>query len=141
MVKFKTIIHSKCNFNVIIKMSEKCILNFVEKISKYCTYVSSTNKRVISLLIAVLCYFIDLCHCLTFALGIITATLISPIFVNKPFLTVDANLGNQAFQNGRYYICVSLGLDKIETGYNLLMELKCTHQMLNCSYSHWFACS
>ena len=35
------------------------------------------------------------------------------------FLTVDAILGNQAFQNGRYFICVSLGLDKIETGYNL----------------------
>ena len=40
-----------------------------------------------------------------------------------PFLTVDAVIGNQAFQNGRCHICFSLGLDKVETGYNLLMEL------------------
>ena len=39
-----------------------------------------------------------------------------------PFLTVDAITGNQAFQNGRCYICCSVGLDKVETGYNLLME-------------------
>ena len=30
-------------------------------------------------------------------------------------------------------ICFSLGLDNSETGYNLLMELKCTHQMPNFS--------
>ena len=41
-----------------------------------------------------------------------------------PFLTVDAVIGNQAFQNGRCHICFSLGLDKVETGYNFLMELK-----------------
>ena len=58
-----------------------------------------------------------------------------------PFLTVDAIIGNQAFQNGRRYISSSLGLDKAKTDFNLLMELKCTHQMLNVSYSHWFACS
>ena len=40
-----------------------------------------------------------------------------------PFLTVDAIIGNQAFQNERCHICFSLGLDKVETGYNLLMEL------------------
>ena len=40
-----------------------------------------------------------------------------------PFLTVDAVIGNQAFQNGRCHICFSLGLDKIETGYNFLMQL------------------
>ena len=57
-----------------------------------------------------------------------------------PFLMVDAVIGNQAFQNGRCYICFSLGLDKAKTDYNLLVELKCTHQMLNFSYSHWFAC-
>ena len=39
-----------------------------------------------------------------------------------PFLTVHAIIGNQAFQNGRYHICFSSGLDKVETDYNLLME-------------------
>ena len=39
-----------------------------------------------------------------------------------PFLTVDAIIGNQAFQNERCHICFSLGLDKVETGYNLLMS-------------------
>ena len=39
-----------------------------------------------------------------------------------PFLTVDAIIGNQAFQNERCHICFSLGLDKVETGYNLFME-------------------
>jgi len=38
------------------------------------------------------------------------------------FLTVDAIIGNYAFQNGRCHICFSLGLDKVETGYSLLME-------------------
>ena len=57
-----------------------------------------------------------------------------------PFLTVDATIGNQAFQNGRCYIYSSLGQDIVKTGLNLLMELKCTHQILNFSYSHWFAC-
>ena len=47
---------------------------------------------------------------------------------------------SQAFQNGRCYICASLGLDKVKIDFNLLMELKCTHQMLNFSYSLWFAC-
>ena len=32
-------------------------------------------------------------------------------------------IGNQAFQNGRCHIRFNLGLDKVETGYNLLMEL------------------
>ena len=32
------------------------------------------------------------------------------------FLTVDAIIGNQAFQNERCHICFSLGLDKVETG-------------------------
>ena len=41
---------------------------------------------------------------------------------SMPFLTVDAIIGNQAFQNERCHICFSLGLDKVETGYNLLME-------------------
>ena len=45
-------------------------------------------------------------------------------FVNCPcHLTVDAVIGNQAFQNGRCHICFSLGLDKVETDYNLLMKL------------------
>ena len=35
-----------------------------------------------------------------------------------PFLTVDAIIGNQAFQNGRCYICYSLGLDKVKTDFN-----------------------
>ena len=39
-----------------------------------------------------------------------------------PFLTVDAIIGNQAFPNGRCHICFSSGLDKVDTGYNLLME-------------------
>ena len=39
-----------------------------------------------------------------------------------PFLTVDAIIGNQAFQNGRCHICFSLGLDRVETANNLLME-------------------
>ena len=33
-------------------------------------------------------------------------------------LTVDAIIGNQAFQNGRYYICSSLVLDKVKTDFN-----------------------
>ena len=37
-------------------------------------------------------------------------------------LAVVAIIGNQAFQNGRCHICFSSGLDKVETGYNLLME-------------------
>ena len=32
------------------------------------------------------------------------------------------NVMDVAFQNGRCHICFSLGLDKVETGYNLLME-------------------
>ena len=32
------------------------------------------------------------------------------------FLTVDAIIGNQAFQNERFHISFSLGLDKVETG-------------------------
>ena len=51
------------------------------------------------------------------------------------FLTVDAIISNQAFQNERCHICFSLGLDKVEVD-----GVKLTHQMLNCSYSHWFAC-
>ena len=37
-------------------------------------------------------------------------------------LTVDAIIDNQAFQNERCQICFSLGLDKVGTGYNLLMD-------------------
>ena len=37
-------------------------------------------------------------------------------------VSVDAIIGNQAFQNERCHICFSLGLDKVETGYYLLME-------------------
>jgi len=40
-----------------------------------------------------------------------------------PFLIIDAVIGNQALQNGRCHSCFSLSLDKVETGYNLLMEL------------------
>ena len=40
-----------------------------------------------------------------------------------PFITVDAVIGNLDFQNGRCRICFSLGLDKVETGCNLLMQL------------------
>ena len=36
--------------------------------------------------------------------------------------TVDAIIGDQAVQNGRSHIYFSLGLDEVETGYNLLME-------------------
>ena len=39
-----------------------------------------------------------------------------------PFSTGDAIIGKQAFQNGRCRICFSSDLDKVETGYNLLME-------------------
>ena len=46
----------------------------------------------------------------------------SPFKRSMPFLTVVAIIGNQAFQNGRCLICCSLGLDNVETGYNLLME-------------------
>ena len=42
-------------------------------------------------------------------------------------------IGNQAFKNGRCYICVSLGMDKVKTGYNLLMELKA---LTKCLISH-----
>ena len=59
---------------------------------------------------------------------------------SMPFLTVNAIIGNQAFQNARCSIWFSLGLDKVATGYNLMMELKYTPQMLNCSHSHWFSC-
>ena len=39
-----------------------------------------------------------------------------------PFLTVDPIIGDQAFQNRRCHICFSLGLDRVETAYNLLMS-------------------
>ena len=35
-------------------------------------------------------------------------------------LTVDAIIGNQAFQNERRLICFSLGLGKVETDYNVI---------------------
>ena len=38
------------------------------------------------------------------------------------FLTVDATIGNQTVQNERCHACFSLGLDKVQTGYSLLME-------------------
>ena len=41
---------------------------------------------------------------------------------SMPFLTVDATIGIQVFQNGRCHVCLSLGLGKVETGYNLVME-------------------
>ena len=57
-----------------------------------------------------------------------------------PFLTVDAVIGNQAFENGRCHICFSLGLDKVETCYNLLMELNAlTKCLIFFLYSDWFA--
>ena len=67
---------------------------------------------------------------------VIPRALISFRKRSMPFLTVNTLIGNQAFQNG-CYICFSLGLKKVKTGYNLLMELKCTHQMLNFLYPHW----
>ena len=55
------------------------------------------------------------------AIGADTFRLGSPglISVSK---TVDAIIGNQAFQNGRNHSCFSLGLGKVETGFNLLIE-------------------
>ena len=47
-----------------------------------------------------------------------------------PFLTVDAFIGNQTFQNERSQICFNLGLDKVETGFNLLIELNPTTKCL-----------
>ena len=45
-------------------------------------------------------------------------------FINKRchFLTVDAKIGNQAFQNRRCHICFCLGLDMVETGHNRPFE-------------------
>ena len=55
-------------------------------------------------------------------------TIIANLYISKiifpfrkqamPLLTVDAIIGNQAFQNGRCYICSSLGLDKVKTDFN-----------------------
>ena len=53
------------------------------------------------------------------------------------FLTVDAVIGNQAFQNGRCHICFSLGLDKAGTGYNFLMEL---NTLTKCLFIFTTAC-
>ena len=39
------------------------------------------------------------------------AKLISVSYRSMPFSTVDAFIGNQAFQNERCHICFSLGLD------------------------------
>ena len=39
-------------------------------------------------------------------------------FCKRSMPRVDAINGNQAFQNGRCHICFSLGLDKVESGYN-----------------------
>ena len=47
-----------------------------------------------------------------------------------PFLRVDAIIGNQAFQNRRCQICFSLGLDMVETGHNLLMDLNAVTKCL-----------
>ena len=59
---------------------------------------------------------------------------------SMPFLAVDAVIGNHPFQNGRCHICFSLGLDKVETGYNLLMELNALTKCLFLDiYSDWFA--
>ena len=49
---------------------------------------------------------------------------------SMPFLTVDAIIGNQAFQNERCHICFSLGLDKVETG------IICWWSKMH-SYLHW----
>ena len=43
-------------------------------------------------------------------------------FVNGRCHFYDAIISNQAFHSERCHICFSLGLDKVETGYNLLME-------------------
>ena len=60
-----------------------------------------------------------------------TAAAVYFPFVNKqcPFqrsmpqlVTKLAIISNQAFMNGRCHTCFSSGLDKVETGYNLLME-------------------
>ena len=39
-----------------------------------------------------------------------------------PFLAVDTIIGNQALRNGRYCTCSSLGLDLVETGFNLVID-------------------
>ena len=44
-----------------------------------------------------------------------------------PFLTI----GNQVFQNRRCHICFNSRLDKVETGYNLLMEWNALTKCLN----------
>jgi len=47
-------------------------------------------------------------------------------------LTIDVIIDNQAFQNGRCYICFSLGLvEKVKTGHNLLMEIKCLNSQIH----------
>ena len=46
-----------------------------------------------------------------------------PLLAIKPFRVDGAMSG-----------LISLGLDKVETGYNLLMEFKFTYQMLSCSF-------
>ena len=59
--------------------------------------------------------------------GALVAVVVAVVFFPfrkqaMPFLTVDAITGYQAFQNGRCYICFSSSQDKVETGYNLLIE-------------------
>ena len=44
------------------------------------------------------------------------------LFFSKGGRVWSQVIGNQDFQNGRCHICFSLGLDKVETGHNLLME-------------------
>ena len=74
-------------------------------------------------------------HCVVFLGTLLSQCLSPPRCINgyrrsifpfrkrsMPFLTVVAIIGNRAFQNGRCHICCSLGLEKVETGYNLLME-------------------
>ena len=48
--------------------------------------------------------------------------LISVLRTVDAILKVGVTVRNQAIQNGRCHICFSLYLDKVETGYNLLME-------------------
>ena len=51
-----------------------------------------------------------------------TPLLISVSRTVDAILTVGVTVCNQAIQNGRCHIYFSLCLDKVETGYNLLME-------------------
>ena len=55
---------------------------------------------------------------------------VPPLISFRKFLRIDAIIGNQAFQNRRCHLCFSLGLDMIETGHNLLMDLNAVTKCL-----------